>query len=350
MDRIRKAAMLSKCGHRFCVDCITKTLLIKQTCPCCNGPAHTDDLLHDHQFEGMSEIFHQMKEDQEKRQFEAVIQRTLSEDAGAGAGGTTGAFAGRIQEVLRVRLRDVVAQFMTLAEGIERRCDAARERVREERAGPAAAAAAAELPADAAERLANLDRLRDESVAAIAAALDRHLDAALPRVAMLPVAVVLSAPSLNVRIATYLLRPTDTCADLRAVLIDRAQQDGRKAVATDDAVAVELRHGFDASPTRFEGGALPLLSGMVVAGAELALVAGLASAVEHCFVDTFAANPGAVVDYFSCKECGVNWICASCAPACHRGHTVVPHLKAHKSEWACCYCARKCKCTLRKKT
>lgn len=212
-----------------------------------------------------------------------------------------------------------------------------------------AAAAAASEQSTLAARLVDLDEHLTQSLTAIAQALDRHLTAALPQVSMLPVVVTLIAPALSVRVPNYLMRPTDTCNDIRAAIMDRMQQEGRKVVATADAAAVEVRHGLDAEPTCIEGGALPMIGVALVAGAELALVAGIASAVELCFAESFASNPGAIIDYFSCKECGVNWICASCSLACHRGHTIVPHLRAHKAEWACCYCHRKCKCTLRKK-
>lgn len=63
---------------------------------------------------------------------------------------------------------------------------------------------------------------------------------------------------------------------------------------------------------------------------------------DGCFAQMFgtAAQP-ASVDYFSCKDCGMNWVCASCAKTCHSGHTLRTHILGHVPTWACCYCFKK---------
>jgi hypothetical protein len=73
---------------------------------------------------------------------------------------------------------------------------------------------------------------------------------------------------------------------------------------------------------------------------------------KPCVVDDpdFETNKTAV-DYFSCQECKINWVCRGCVDTCHRdrGHTVVPHLMAHRPNWRCCYCRKKRKCQKNKK-
>lgn len=48
------------------------------------------------------------------------------------------------------------------------------------------------------------------------------------------------------------------------------------------------------------------------------------------------------VDYFSCGECKLNWLCAACAAHCHGGcGDVKPFMLNHLPTWACCYCSKK---------
>lgn len=48
------------------------------------------------------------------------------------------------------------------------------------------------------------------------------------------------------------------------------------------------------------------------------------------------------VDYFTCGECKLNWLCASCAAHCHGGcRDVKPFMLNHLPTWACCYCSKK---------
>ncbi|CAM9658769.1 unnamed protein product, partial [Hapterophycus canaliculatus] len=48
------------------------------------------------------------------------------------------------------------------------------------------------------------------------------------------------------------------------------------------------------------------------------------------------------VDYFTCGECKLNWLCASCATHCHGGcRGVKPFMLNHLPTWACCYCSKK---------
>jgi hypothetical protein len=53
---------------------------------------------------------------------------------------------------------------------------------------------------------------------------------------------------------------------------------------------------------------------------------------------------GKSVNYYSCRQCNLNWICEVCKDYCHEGHPNVMQLKDHVPNWACCYCVTKCDC------
>lgn len=66
----------------------------------------------------------------------------------------------------------------------------------------------------------------------------------------------------------------------------------------------------------------------------------------QCFALTYNKDKKEAVDYFSCQNCGINWICPSCVKVCHAGHKTAPYLKQHVPNWACCYCTKKNLCKI----
>mmetsp|Transcript_7907 Transcript_7907/g.12244 ORF Transcript_7907/g.12244 Transcript_7907/m.12244 type:complete len:98 (-) Transcript_7907:13-306(-) len=52
-------------------------------------------------------------------------------------------------------------------------------------------------------------------------------------------------------------------------------------------------------------------------------------------------------DYFSCKDCGVNWVCEWCRDGCHQGHTLLTHISNHRPTYACCHCVKKGLCKIK---
>jgi len=59
---------------------------------------------------------------------------------------------------------------------------------------------------------------------------------------------------------------------------------------------------------------------------------------------TYDYQNGIIMNYFSCEECKINWICDACAQCCHKGHQLSMYLTNHKTTWACCYCVSKGLC------
>lgn len=67
--------------------------------------------------------------------------------------------------------------------------------------------------------------------------------------------------------------------------------------------------------------------------------------IKPCFAQEYGQpgrDPEELVDYFTCGQCQLNWVCASCAAHCHRNCLDVrPFSLNHKPTWACCYCSKK---------
>lgn len=69
----------------------------------------------------------------------------------------------------------------------------------------------------------------------------------------------------------------------------------------------------------------------------------------ECMVCSFDKGSEKTYNYFSCKTCGINWVCEPCREGCHSGHETLPHLKEHKPAFACCYCVKKGFCKIKNK-
>ncbi|KRX02279.1 Ankyrin repeat-containing domain [Pseudocohnilembus persalinus] len=63
----------------------------------------------------------------------------------------------------------------------------------------------------------------------------------------------------------------------------------------------------------------------------------------ECMTYTFQKDKPQIIDYYSCSDCNINWICPGCMEQCHQGHKTSIYLKQHQATWACCYCASKTK-------
>ena len=51
-------------------------------------------------------------------------------------------------------------------------------------------------------------------------------------------------------------------------------------------------------------------------------------------------------NYYSCRTCGINWVCEWCTKGCHEGHDLLPFMMDHRPTWACCYCVKKGCCKI----
>jgi len=73
------------------------------------------------------------------------------------------------------------------------------------------------------------------------------------------------------------------------------------------------------------------------------IIYGLFTLKSEAPVECMTSNytNGMTMNYFSCDQCKINWICAACSEHCHKGHTLLPYLTNHKTTWACCYCVSK---------
>ena len=64
---------------------------------------------------------------------------------------------------------------------------------------------------------------------------------------------------------------------------------------------------------------------------------------------TYTKDGAELYNYFSCKDCKINWVCEQCKDNCHKAHETLPHLQQHRPNFACCYCVKKGLCQIKHK-
>ncbi|CAM9560956.1 unnamed protein product [Laminaria digitata] len=199
---------------------------------------------------------------------------------------------------------------------------------------------------------------------------DAHAAAAAPPPSLLPSTVTVIVASRGVRFDTQLL-PThfpenvfnkvrahyassgdevrgfgqDKRLYLQALSATRGGVGGDSVVGGGSAEQSPQIYPLDAAQktvfSQSPGGRISAGWALVVDGAVL-----LASEeVKPCFAREYGRegkDPAELVDYFTCGECKLNWLCAACAAHCHGScRDVKPFSLQHRPTWACCYCSKK---------
>lgn len=213
------------------------------------------------------------------------------------------------------------------------------------------------------------ERLR-RGVALLVADFERHAASVAPSPFLLPTSATLVVTSRNNMRVNVQVRPTHMISDVRHWLVARYNASGdpidsfaeesdcrlylreRKAPASASAPAPAEERVFeisDPSRTIFEqcpnGRLDPSAWDMVFAGT-FTLTSERAAV---CFKSEYRPGDDTQrVDYYSCATCAITWVCPGCAERCHRrlGHDVRVQLRAHRPNYACCYCPKKKKCSM----
>jgi hypothetical protein len=152
------------------------------------------------------------------------------------------------------------------------------------------------------------------------------------------------------------VNPTDTIADVRNMVLKLLQTQGNAVVSYNERCLFFLARSLNVAAGT--GGremvrdVTPLGTLKIEPGSQLIWTGPVVLQSDQpaqCFVLTFSKEKKEAVDYFSCKKCKINWVCANCVKSCHAGHEISPYLKAHVPNWACCYCSKKGLCKIDKK-
>jgi len=180
---------------------------------------------------------------------------------------------------------------------------------------------------------------------------DEYMKGYAPPPQFLPIILTIQVPSKSVQFPKVHINPTDTAVEVRQIISQKMEKKGDCVVQFDPSNVLKLVNGTDSS----EEGVLitddniPIIQFHPDPGALLILQGQLqckSDAPQECFKQSFVKGANMKMDYFTCKDCKLNWVCKYCANTCHSGHKISEYIHDHTPTWACCYCGKIGKCNL----
>eukprot|EP01102_Stenamoeba_stenopodia_P003132 TRINITY_DN13067_c0_g1_i1.p1 TRINITY_DN13067_c0_g1~~TRINITY_DN13067_c0_g1_i1.p1 ORF type:complete len:398 (-),score=71.93 TRINITY_DN13067_c0_g1_i1:48-1241(-) len=368
-----KDCATTPCGHNFCHACILECLNRKHSCPFCNKAIEKTQLIKNHHYDKLICIINEEKEKASKAYFERLINNQQAAASKPSNGTTTTTTTATkketsfspIEAVFHKHLTKSLISFEEYYNELKAKLERNKEQVKKAFAVKMAEATKlrksgngvtqAELDKQLIEQLNALQKTFDNSVSLLVSAYENHMQSLAPIEPWnLPVSITLTVPTRDIIIENMTIQPSDTVKDLRELLKKKLAERGHILSEFARENVFTIRRPFDGSETstettlsdetktvtqyKIEPGSLIILKGDVAFDNDKP---------KGCLTKWFAKDNNPVVDYFTCVECKLNWICSECAIHCHRGHQVKTFIKNHKTTWACCYCASK-KCASHK--
>lgn len=378
---------MTPCGHNFCKACISECLNRKHVCPLCNAPALIQQCHPNLQVDNLLATILKEKEAASRRYFETLFKRSTdgsqnapvadsvaAPPAAAPAAAGAAAFS-PVESLFQKHLRKSLAEFKGLHANMAERRDGAVARAKdaclekmakakvevERKYGSAVPKSVLEtaLKPHEEQMEKEVQQIRDafdRSVAMLLEAFDKQLQQAAPSMATLPVTLTVVVEQSGVQVPQIVVQPTDTIKDVRAAVMQKLEKMSNPVMSQNERCLFFLQRAYDvgsaASKKELLTEVTPLGTLKIEPGSVIVWSGDVKLKSDQpamCFTLTYKKDQKETIDYFSCRNCGINWICPACVKSCHAGHDVTGYLKNHVPNWACCYCSKKNLCKIDKK-
>ncbi|XP_064619931.1 E3 ubiquitin-protein ligase TRIM39-like [Lineus longissimus] len=385
-----KNVTVTSCGHRFCQGCIRECVGRLHKCPCCNKRAGIENLFRDAQYSSLLDLFIQEKDKAEKKYFDGLITRDFADAsdqdmAKLGVPNPQEKAFSPVELVLKKHLKQSLAAHEKYYQDLKKEFHKSEAKIRSDYQQKMEDLQRQSLLQDEFERqFADLQQTQERHIAKlheelescgklVADAYDRYLGEHIPSLAVLPVKISVTVLCKNVSIPDVVLKPQQSTEDIKNIVESHFENKGDKVVNFGDISYIYFgpfskRSLFEMNQIAEDlivhgathpdvivlpEGSKPVLQFGVKPGSEVVLrgtVRCKSDMPKECFASSFKPGEPQTVDYFSCKDCGFNWVCRSCMEVCHKDHTVAPYIMQHQPTWACCYCPKKKKCVIQANT
>ena len=201
------------------------------------------------------------------------------------------------------------------------------------------------------QQLQQVEHSFNYSVELVVEAYDRYMKASIPTPELLPIRLFLKILSKNLTLDLHVPQ-THTSQDLEQVIKDHFASKGDLVESLEPGkfTLQETVFGEEVpmeDPLQPIGVFKPVQGSCIYYGGNLVLKS---ESPKVCFRSVFEKGRDMTVNYYSCAECRMNWVCESCVWVCHKNHAAEIAIPNHKPTWACCNCAKKGNCVLRNKS
>jgi len=369
-----KECRVTPCGHNFCKDCIEESLNRKHQCPCCNGPCTINNVIENKLLDRLFSIVEREKEKASKEYFDRLVNSGVNgfNENHTNDGMETVDLSHSLSPIealfhkhMKKSLISYQDYYKTLEMSKEDKIRAIGEKYTKKMMKY--------KKKNNIEDLENDSKIQDftsrcenekeglqesflKSTELLLSSYEDYLSDINPSPQFLPVNVNIQIPDKDVEIRNVRLDRTSTIAELKKAVLDHMEKIGNPVTEFTNTNIFVLYQSFSSTEeknrNRNEGVLLvdesvPVLQHRPQPGALIVLkgtVLCRSDEPKQCFKSVF--KPGDKMDYFTCVNCKINWICRPCMEECHKGHEIKDYIMDHNSTWACCYCVKNRKCKL----
>jgi len=364
-----KECRITPCGHNFCKECIEESLNRKHQCPCCNAPATINTLVSNKLMDRLMSIVDREKDKASKDYFERLINSNVNHTNSHSEENVNVASLSPIEQLFHKHMKKSLINYQdyykTLEDNSKEKMKTIRERFTKKMIRYQKKSNKENVDNDPKildykskcdEEIKGIEDSFEKATALLLQSYEQYLLNIDPAPQFLPVTVSIQIPDRNVDIKNIRLDRTSNVNDLRNIVKDHMESIGDPVHEFGNANVFVLYPSFSSSNekkrSRNDGiiiadEGVPILQHNPEPGALLILKGKLvckSDAPKKCFKATF--KTGDKMDYFSCSDCKMNWICKPCITECHRGHNIKEYILDHGATWACCYCVKNKRCKI----
>eukprot|EP01129_Flabellula_baltica_P013766 TRINITY_DN6460_c0_g1_i1.p1 TRINITY_DN6460_c0_g1~~TRINITY_DN6460_c0_g1_i1.p1 ORF type:complete len:377 (-),score=62.83 TRINITY_DN6460_c0_g1_i1:9-1139(-) len=347
-----KECRITPCGHNFCDYCIKECLNLKHVCPVCNADCVVDTLVHNRQFDSILEIVSKEKEKSSNQYFDTLINH--DNDSG-------GQKFTPVETLFQSYMKKSLGTFQEYYKELEEKNEQSKEEIRryydkkmeayKKKSGKSEGRTIDKIVKRCDKRLEECEEKFQLSTDLLLKSYEDYLKNITPAPQYLPVNVILSIPSKGKKFSNIRVNRADTVLTIRDIFISEMERIDPIDELGDDChiVLVNSFHNEIGDEIMLDSEYIPILQYNPINNCTIELrgtVICKSDTPKKCFKNEF--KEGALMDYFACADCKLNWICLACSETCHVGHNLVPYIKDHTATWACCYCPKSRKCKLYK--
>ncbi|RUS80473.1 hypothetical protein EGW08_011751 [Elysia chlorotica] len=361
---VLRGAVLTPCGHRYCTKCITEWVGRNHSCPCCNSTLQETQFYCDVQFNGLVEAILLERDKAEQRYFDQIFNNVSEDSQDDNTSNTASQFEKILKKHLKSTLLSHQRYFNKLKEDFQRKVHLLDSGIGSELiVGP-------EIESEKDMVKSTLIKNLEESERLAAEAYDRHLAEHMPALDLLPVEVTVYIADKDLRIPNIVIKPADKLAVIKPLIETAMQNRCDEILKWENDSGVRLLFSPLSKQEQYDVRAImellpsmedvhqlswdssPFFQCNLRPGSEIVLKDVFKSQSDlpkRCFANVFKESGPQPVDYFSCDNCRVKWICKSCIQCCHTGHKFSLFVSSHTPTWACCYCPKKKLCKIQDK-
>eukprot|EP01100_Stratorugosa_tubuloviscum_P014811 TRINITY_DN8111_c0_g1_i1.p1 TRINITY_DN8111_c0_g1~~TRINITY_DN8111_c0_g1_i1.p1 ORF type:complete len:409 (+),score=115.40 TRINITY_DN8111_c0_g1_i1:53-1279(+) len=376
-ETIRECSM-TPCGHNFCRSCILECLNIKHICPICKETVVKTQLIKNHHFDKIISTINELKKKARKNYFQKLIggdntqiTNNIKTSSTINMDGTIDDSVSKFSPFEKTFKKHHTNNFNLFNNFFLKLQATLEERQQEINSFYANEMASLNLEKNEFSNYDKINQLKDncqkeqrlqmnefdKTVTKIAQIYDNFLSTNLPNPTGFPFIITLHIQNKNIRFNDIELQPNYTTIDLRNILKQKLIENNDdikeftigntfvlhrlvvelfgKIKKLDDPIILEESRTL--TDYKIDFGCHIFLQGDVIL---------LSDAPKKCFKLLFNNENKVKVDYFTCIDCKLNWLCKQCTEYCHSGHKIKNYTLNHLPTWACCYCSRSKKCQL----